>query len=137
MCVCSATAIWFNHSCWFALHLVLRLRGGMQIFVKTLTGKTITMGAEASKQQATDAELRAAAAEQRATAAEQRAVMAEEREEEAYRVLVAHTKRRKLAEWREMVAEQRAAAAEHRVAYTEAARAAWAEQALRLGWQAA
>ena len=24
------------------LHLVLRLRGGMQIFVKTLTGKTIT-----------------------------------------------------------------------------------------------
>jgi ubiquitin C len=27
------------------LHLVLRLRGGMQIFVKTLTGKTITLGA--------------------------------------------------------------------------------------------
>jgi ubiquitin len=26
------------------LHLVLRLRGGMQIFVKTLTGKTITLG---------------------------------------------------------------------------------------------
>jgi ubiquitin C len=26
------------------LHLVLRLRGGMQIFVKTLTGKTITGG---------------------------------------------------------------------------------------------
>ncbi len=26
-----------------ALHLVLRLRGGMQIFVKTLTGKTITL----------------------------------------------------------------------------------------------
>ena len=25
------------------LHLVLRLRGGMQIFVKTLTGKTIAM----------------------------------------------------------------------------------------------
>jgi len=25
------------------IHLVLRLRGGMQIFVKTLTGKTITM----------------------------------------------------------------------------------------------
>merc|ERR1711982_245787 len=25
------------------LHLVLRLRGGMQIFVKTLTGKTITL----------------------------------------------------------------------------------------------
>merc|ERR1711862_995096 len=30
------------------LHLVLRLRGGMQIFVKTLTGKTITHGVEAS-----------------------------------------------------------------------------------------
>ena len=30
------------------LHLVLRLRGGMQIFVKTLTGKTITLDAEAS-----------------------------------------------------------------------------------------
>ena len=30
------------------LHLVLRLRGGMQIFVKTLTGKTITLEAEAS-----------------------------------------------------------------------------------------
>ncbi|CAA0836485.1 Polyubiquitin 10 [Striga hermonthica] len=28
------------------LHLVLRLRGGMQIFVKTLTGKTITLEAE-------------------------------------------------------------------------------------------
>ena len=27
------------------LHLVLRLRGGMQIFVKTLTGKTITLNA--------------------------------------------------------------------------------------------
>uniref|UniRef100_A0A8C5UDY5 Ubiquitin-like domain-containing protein n=1 Tax=Malurus cyaneus samueli TaxID=2593467 RepID=A0A8C5UDY5_9PASS len=27
----------------FHLHLVLRLRGGMQIFVKTLTGKTITL----------------------------------------------------------------------------------------------
>ena len=25
------------------IHLVLRLRGGMQIFVKTLTGKTITL----------------------------------------------------------------------------------------------
>jgi ubiquitin C len=25
------------------LHLVLRLRGGMQIFVRTLTGKTITL----------------------------------------------------------------------------------------------
>ena len=31
------------------LHLVLRLRGGMQIFVKTLTGKTITRGACAPK----------------------------------------------------------------------------------------
>jgi ubiquitin C len=28
------------------LHLVLRLRGGMQIFVKTLTGKTITLDVE-------------------------------------------------------------------------------------------
>ncbi|OMJ92472.1 hypothetical protein SteCoe_4816 [Stentor coeruleus] len=30
------------------LHLVLRLRGGMQIFVKTLTGKTITLDVESS-----------------------------------------------------------------------------------------
>jgi ubiquitin C len=30
------------------LHLVLRLRGGMQIFVKTLTGKTITLEVEAN-----------------------------------------------------------------------------------------
>ena len=30
------------------LHLVVRLRGGMQIFVKTLTGKTITLEVEAS-----------------------------------------------------------------------------------------
>ena len=30
------------------LHLVLRLRGGMQIFVKTVTGKTITLEVEAS-----------------------------------------------------------------------------------------
>ena len=30
------------------LHIVLRLRGGMQIFVKTLTGKTITLDVEAS-----------------------------------------------------------------------------------------
>jgi ubiquitin len=30
------------------LHLVLRLRGGMQIFVKTLTGKTITLDLEPS-----------------------------------------------------------------------------------------
>merc|ERR1712202_109194 len=28
------------------LHLVLRLRGGMQIFIKTLTGKTITLDVE-------------------------------------------------------------------------------------------
>ena len=32
----------------FTLHLVLRLRGGMQIFVKALTGKTITLDVEAS-----------------------------------------------------------------------------------------
>ncbi|EFC43262.1 polyubiquitin [Naegleria gruberi] len=30
------------------LHLVLRLRGGMQLFVKTLTGKTITIEMEAN-----------------------------------------------------------------------------------------
>jgi len=30
------------------LHLVLRLKGGMQIFVKTLTGKTITLEVEPS-----------------------------------------------------------------------------------------
>ena len=30
------------------LHLVLRLRGGMEIFVKTLTGKTITLGVDPS-----------------------------------------------------------------------------------------
>lgn len=30
------------------LHLVLKLRGGMQIFVKTLTGKTITLEVESS-----------------------------------------------------------------------------------------
>ena len=30
------------------LHLVLRLRGGPQIFVKTLTGKTISLGVELS-----------------------------------------------------------------------------------------
>ncbi|PAN35156.1 hypothetical protein PAHAL_6G185700 [Panicum hallii] len=30
------------------LHLVLRLRGGMQIFIKTLTGKTITLEVESS-----------------------------------------------------------------------------------------
>ena len=32
----------------FTLHLVLRLRGGMQIFVKTLTGKIITLEVESS-----------------------------------------------------------------------------------------
>jgi len=31
-----------------ALHLVLRLRSGMQIFIKTLTGKTITLMTESS-----------------------------------------------------------------------------------------
>ncbi|KAF0982797.1 hypothetical protein FDP41_010776 [Naegleria fowleri] len=30
------------------LHLVLRLRGGMQLFVKTLTGKTITLEVESN-----------------------------------------------------------------------------------------
>ncbi|GKT36218.1 Polyubiquitin, partial [Aduncisulcus paluster] len=30
------------------LHLVLRLRGGMQIFVRTLTGKTITLDVDQS-----------------------------------------------------------------------------------------
>ena len=30
------------------LHLIPRLRGGMQIFVKTLTGKTITLEVEPS-----------------------------------------------------------------------------------------
>ncbi|KAF0978410.1 hypothetical protein FDP41_002230 [Naegleria fowleri] len=30
------------------LHLMLRLRGGMQLFVKTLTGKTITIEAESN-----------------------------------------------------------------------------------------
>jgi ubiquitin C len=30
------------------LHLVLRLRGGMQVFVKTLTGKTITLEVEST-----------------------------------------------------------------------------------------
>ena len=32
----------------FTLHLMLRLRGGMQIFVKTLTGKKISLEVEAS-----------------------------------------------------------------------------------------
>jgi len=30
------------------LHLVLRLRGGYQIFVKTLTGKTMTLEADSA-----------------------------------------------------------------------------------------
>ena len=30
------------------LHLVLRLRGGMQVFIKTLTGKTITLDVEST-----------------------------------------------------------------------------------------
>ncbi len=30
------------------IHLVLRLRGGMQVFIKTLTGKTMTLEVEAS-----------------------------------------------------------------------------------------
>ncbi|EAR98258.1 polyubiquitin (macronuclear) [Tetrahymena thermophila SB210] len=38
----------YNISKESTLHLVLRLRGGMQIFVKTLTGKTITLDLEAS-----------------------------------------------------------------------------------------
>ena len=38
----------YNVSKESTLHLVLRLRGGYQIFVKTLTGKTITLEAEPS-----------------------------------------------------------------------------------------
>ena len=38
----------YNISKESTIHLVLRLRGGMQIFVKTLTGKTITVEVEAS-----------------------------------------------------------------------------------------
>lgn len=30
------------------LHLVLRLKGGMQVFVKTLTGRTITLEIEST-----------------------------------------------------------------------------------------
>ena len=30
------------------MHLVLRLRGGMQIFVRTLTGRTLTLDVEPS-----------------------------------------------------------------------------------------
>eukprot|EP01091_Cochliopodium_minus_P004572 TRINITY_DN14464_c0_g1_i1.p1 TRINITY_DN14464_c0_g1~~TRINITY_DN14464_c0_g1_i1.p1 ORF type:complete len:128 (-),score=43.38 TRINITY_DN14464_c0_g1_i1:1-339(-) len=38
----------YNLSADATLHLVLRVRGGMQIFVKTLTGKTITLEVEGS-----------------------------------------------------------------------------------------
>jgi ubiquitin C len=38
----------YNVSKEATLHLVLRLRGGMQIFVRTLTGKTITLDVESS-----------------------------------------------------------------------------------------
>ena len=41
-------ANWFLSCAESTLHLVLRLRGGMQIFVKTLTGKTITLEVESS-----------------------------------------------------------------------------------------
>jgi len=39
-------SIIYNISNESTLHLVLRLRGGMQIFVKTLTGKAITLEVE-------------------------------------------------------------------------------------------
>merc|ERR1712166_439272 len=42
------TLAYYNIQKESTLHLVLRLRGGMQIFVKTLTGKTITLDVEAS-----------------------------------------------------------------------------------------
>lgn len=38
----------YNVSKESTIHLVLRLRGGMQIFVKTLAGKTITLDVESS-----------------------------------------------------------------------------------------
>lgn len=38
----------YNISKESTIHLVLRLRGGMQLFVRTLTGKTITIEAESS-----------------------------------------------------------------------------------------
>ncbi len=38
----------YNISKESTVHMVLRLRGGMQIFVRTLTGKTITIEAEAA-----------------------------------------------------------------------------------------
>jgi ubiquitin len=49
---CVPVCIAITTFCFFytesTLHLVLRLRGGMQIFVKTLTGKTITLEVEPS-----------------------------------------------------------------------------------------
>ena len=35
-----------DRRCWCTLHLVLRLRGSLQIFVKTLTGNIITLDVE-------------------------------------------------------------------------------------------
>ena len=42
------TLLDYNISTGDVLHLVLRLRGGMQIFVKTLSGKTLTLAVEPS-----------------------------------------------------------------------------------------
>merc|ERR1712232_1489827 len=42
------TLAYYNIQKESTLHLVLRLRGGMQIFVKTLTGKTITLEVDGS-----------------------------------------------------------------------------------------